>query len=233
MSSAPPPPPPSDHDRGSTSEPAPMFAPHGPEHVQVWTIGTSPGADRRRRRRVAWVIAAAVAFVAALLIVGVLLIRGDQPTRIPSSSATPIDPLPTATDLGDAPDDTSDNLTDVLRLQTGDCLPTTLSSGSVKRVTTVACTEPHLYEVYASFQLDRQSYPGDDAVAGQAKEGCAARLDQTIDTGRLQAASATITVLFPERDEWAVARTVSCLIEFSIPVSTPFRDYEPPPSPPV
>lgn len=58
-------------------------------------------------------------------------------------------------------------------LEIGDCF-NEQSDEIVNDVPTVPCTDAHDYEVYANITIDRDSYPGDDALSKLADEGCLA-----------------------------------------------------------
>ncbi|WP_248170681.1 MULTISPECIES: septum formation family protein [unclassified Microbacterium] len=67
---------------------------------------------------------------------------------------------------------------DVYDLEVGDCFDESSESDpdvpedSVSSVAAIPCDDPHTYEVYHVFTLPNGEYPGDDAVAAEAEEGC-------------------------------------------------------------
>ncbi|MDF1478447.1 septum formation family protein [Leifsonia sp. H3M29-4] len=56
-------------------------------------------------------------------------------------------------------------------IEVGDCFNEP-GGDVVTDIPTVPCTEPHDYEVYAEFDIDRATFPGDDEVFSLADEGC-------------------------------------------------------------
>ncbi len=71
---------------------------------------------------------------------------------------------------------------DVLDLEVGDCVADSLPVGEevILTVETVPCSEPHSEEVYAVVTLPDGDFPGDEAVAAQADEVCAAEFESFV-----------------------------------------------------
>ena len=100
----------------------------------------------------------------------------------------------------------------VFDLRTGDCIRESMGEGQIESTTVVPCAESHDYVVYAKFELQADSYPGQDKVFELAGEGCRARF-----AGHFQIAyedsALDINTLSPTQEGWASHgdRAVSCL----------------------
>lgn len=67
---------------------------------------------------------------------------------------------------------------DVFALEVGDCFDQAEpAGGTVTSVEPVACDLLHDHEVYAAFELDDEAWPGDEAVADAAEQGCIERFE--------------------------------------------------------
>lgn len=62
------------------------------------------------------------------------------------------------------------------RLQIGDCIAAD-AVGEVESLPVVPCSEPHVSELYHSFELPDSEYPGDDVVEEMAGQGCIAEFE--------------------------------------------------------
>jgi hypothetical protein len=60
----------------------------------------------------------------------------------------------------------------------GDCLPRGYPQGQPESVRVAPCSQPHLEEVYAKFNLPKGRYPGDKKVQQRADSGCLQRFEQ-------------------------------------------------------
>jgi uncharacterized RDD family membrane protein YckC len=71
---------------------------------------------------------------------------------------------------------------DVFDLEVGDCLADSLTGGveGIFTVETVPCSQPHSEEIYAVVPLPEGDFPGDEAVAVQADEGCTAEFESFV-----------------------------------------------------
>jgi hypothetical protein len=94
-------------------------------------------------------------------------------------------------------------------LKTGDCFDAQGQSYSL-----TSCDDPHQAEVFATFSLAGQQYPGSTAIAAAAGQGCASRL-----TGYLNpqlAISLASAYVYPDATAWkAGTRTVICEVRTS------------------
>ena len=93
----------------------------------------------------------------------------------------------------------------VFKLRVGDCI----STPKGQLVSVLPCSAPHEAEVFATFTLPAQAWPGTPRVRAEASSGCASRL-----TGYLNpqlATSLTQSYVFPDSVAWrAGTRTVIC-----------------------
>lgn len=152
----------------------------------------SPGQDpaARPRHRGALAVALTITGVALLGLAGLTAFVLAGHHRAPPP---PRPPLPAA-----------------FRLRTGDCIDAAANGVSGLRV--VSCGLAHDGEVYATFQLARQAWPGPAAVAAGARQGCTARIGGYL-SPQLAAAIMTESYIVPGRGAWeAGVRTVVCEI---------------------
>jgi hypothetical protein len=151
--------------------------------------GLPPGGTGQRRTRlivILLVVACAVA-VAAAAMIGVLVTQ--RPHRAPAAH-----PL-RATVFG---------------LRPGQCFDS--SPNGIAGAHAVPCVQPHDAEIYGTFRVVDQRWPGTAALGTQARLGCQARLsgylNPELDTSGLAASYA-----YPNRGAWAAgAHAVMCEI---------------------
>lgn len=103
-------------------------------------------------------------------------------------------------------------------IRLGDCFDNTRSlasedGGEVSSLPGVPCNEPHDNEVYAVFDVDYESFPGDDKMGEIAFKACLDRFEPFVglayDTSTLD-----ITALYPSTDSWRLQddREVVCAV---------------------
>ena len=106
----------------------------------------------------------------------------------------------------------------VFSLEAGTCFDdvsalTEEGGGEVGDVPIVDCAEPHDNEVYATFDLTDESFPGTEAVRQAADEGCDARFEDYVGT---DSASSRFMYshLVPTEQTWDTAddREVVCFL---------------------
>lgn len=106
------------------------------------------------------------------------------------------------------------------RIQTGDCLyevpraPTVIGGMSeITDATAVPCTQLHMYEAYATFDLSGTDYPGASAVGLQARAGCLPRFESFVGLD-YESSKYGYFSLFPTAESWRLLndREVVCLI---------------------
>lgn len=98
------------------------------------------------------------------------------------------------------------------RLQVGDCV-TGVATGEVSSLTGVPCTAEHELEVFHSFDLLGNDYPGEDAVIEQAQTGCFGMFDSFVGLSYAESVY-DFTTLYPTAESWDQIddREVLCLI---------------------
>jgi hypothetical protein len=99
-------------------------------------------------------------------------------------------------------------------LSIGDCIADLPEGTRILRVTGVPCSEPHIAQVYAIFDLPAMAWPGEEEVFAQADDVCidtlaafpAAFDDPTVE----------VMYLHPTRASWRLGdREVVCLAEYT------------------
>jgi hypothetical protein len=157
---------------------------HGPAEGHA-----PPGPGRRGQRLlvVLLVVACAVA-VAAAAVIAVLL------TQRPHQAHAAAHPLRAT----------------VFRLRPGQCfvsLPNGIAGAHV-----VPCAQPHDAEIYGTFRVAGQRWPGIAALGTQARLGCQARLSSYLNP-QLATSDLAETYAYPNQGAWAAgAHTVVCEI---------------------
>ncbi|MEU6796428.1 hypothetical protein ABZ907_32445 [Nonomuraea wenchangensis] len=89
-------------------------------------------------------------------------------------------------------------------LRPGDCLAPMPESFVV---TVVSCSEPHAAEYATTYVVPDQPWPGKEALALLAREGCAPRMRYVPE----RRAELTVAALVPEEADWPRYRTAYCL----------------------
>jgi hypothetical protein len=102
--------------------------------------------------------------------------------------------------------------TSVFDLEVGDCFDDPTSTGEVSEVPTIDCAEPHDNEVYAAYDYDGDSFPGDDAMVAAADEGCQDRFESFVGIGYFESAL-YYTHLVPTQESWDSGdREIICVL---------------------
>ena len=85
--------------------------------------------------------------------------------------------------------------------------------GEVGQVPVVDCDEPHDNEVFGTFALEGDEYPGLDAVGRQAEEGCRDRFEDYVGADP-EEAGLVVSHLVPTEQSWSAAddREVVCFL---------------------
>lgn len=106
----------------------------------------------------------------------------------------------------------------VFSLDEGTCFDDVAAFGDgeaaeVEDVPVVACSEPHDNEVYATFDLEGEEFPGDAAVTDAADTGCLERFEDYVDRD-YQTSRYVFSHLVPSERTWDVAgdREVVCFL---------------------
>jgi hypothetical protein len=113
----------------------------------------------------------------------------------------------------------SEGSLDVMEVRVGDCfddpddLPEDGSMGETADVGAKPCSQPHDNEVYHSFDLEGEEYPGDEAVEELAFDGCEAAFEPFVGTP-YEDSELDIFTLTPLEDGWEQLddRTVICAL---------------------
>jgi hypothetical protein len=87
-----------------------------------------------------------------------------------------------------------------LRLKVGDCLGAEVI-GEVESVPVVPCSESHSSEIFHSFDLVGDVFPGEEATSKLAQEGCVAEFDAFIGLAFAESVW-DITLLHPTEQSW-------------------------------
>ena len=106
---------------------------------------------------------------------------------------------------------------DAFSMRLGDCFDNTRSFGSdeagqVSSLPGVPCSEPHDNEVFAIFDVDYDSFPGDEPMAELAFDQCLARFENFVGL-EYESSVLDITALYPSAASWAQEdREVICAV---------------------
>jgi hypothetical protein len=77
-------------------------------------------------------------------------------------------------------------------------------------VTVLPCTSPHQAEVFATFLLPEQAWPGEDTVQAAAQAGCQTRISSYMNP-QLTASALSQEYIYPDEITWTAGiRTVIC-----------------------
>jgi Septum formation len=95
----------------------------------------------------------------------------------------------------------------VFSVRVGDCINLT-PDGNVVHV--VACAQPHDAEIFGTFHLSGNGWPGEAAVRQDAASGCTIRLGGYLNP-QLSTANLTQSYVYPGQQAWKTGeRTVIC-----------------------
>ena len=95
---------------------------------------------------------------------------------------------------------------DAFTIRLGDCFNNTYSlasddAGEVSSLPGVPCSEPHDNEVYAVFDVNLSSFPGDEAMSEHAFEQCLGRFKDFVGNA-YEESVLDITALYPSNQSW-------------------------------
>jgi len=96
---------------------------------------------------------------------------------------------------------------DAFTIQLGDCFDNTSSlandeGGEVSSLPGVPCSKPHDNEVFAVFDMDYESFPGNYEMSEQAFEACLNRFASFVGVD-YESSSLDITALYPSNESWS------------------------------
>jgi hypothetical protein len=103
-----------------------------------------------------------------------------------------------------------------LRIRVGDCFLDPMSGSTIEAVDAVPCSQPHMFEVYAAFNLafgTDDPFPGGSAVDGLVDDGCYSRFFEFVGLG-YEESIFDFSALYPTNLSWDEVddREVLCLI---------------------
>ena len=107
---------------------------------------------------------------------------------------------------------------DAFTIRLGDCFDNTRSlasdqAGEVSSLPGVPCAEPHDNEVYAVFDVNYSSFPGDNEMSELAFEQCLGRFERFVGNA-YEDSVLDITALYPSSQSWSMHgdREVVCAV---------------------
>lgn len=101
---------------------------------------------------------------------------------------------------------------DVFSIKVGDCLNDGGATGEVSTVPTIACSEPHDSEAFASILMDDGDFPGDQAVQDEAVAECTIEFETFVGVD-YDSSELDFAYYFPTEESWANGdREILCLI---------------------
>ncbi len=183
-------------------QPATPSAPAAPTRGSETPFAPAPPAPRRRRRGVlvAWIVggAALVAIVGGVITDLVLTAQGDSREAVERSHVGSLHSVQAVAGLclEDVPE----------------------AAGDVGGLTSVPCDTPHRAEIIASTKTGALSWPGNDALAAEATEFCAAQVARIVPADLADALRWRAWT--PTDRTWAVDdRTLLCVVVASEPLA--------------
>ncbi len=102
------------------------------------------------------------------------------------------------------------------RIRVGDCFVDPLDGSTIEAVDAVPCTQPHMFEVYAAFNLAYDTddpYPGQSVVHELTDDGCYGRFIEFVGL-EYEESSFEFGAVYPTKDSWDELddREVLCVI---------------------
>lgn len=86
-------------------------------------------------------------------------------------------------------------------IRVGDCFDDTDSLENISSLPGVPCTEPHDNEAFAVFDVDLESYPGDDEMGTMANDACMARFESFVGTD-YNSSVLDVFAMYPSPESW-------------------------------
>lgn len=102
---------------------------------------------------------------------------------------------------------------DVFSLRVGDCVDTDSSmSGEISSLPTIPCDQSHTDEVYFSYMVESEEFPGEDAIIAEAEQTCVPAFETFIGIG-YQDSVLEYWPMYPTEGSWSDGdREVLCLV---------------------
>lgn len=168
--------------------------------------------EKGRGLAITGIVAGAVISVLTILaVIGLLIFSFTVGSK--ASSADPFD-VPTFPQDGGVtvgPSEAAPGDEDTFTLPVGVCLDD-VPSGFISSSNIVECATAHTYEVFSSFLLPEGAFPGDDAIASAAQQGCDAAFPAFVGIPYDQSAL-NYQYVAPTEGTWADGdREISCLL---------------------
>ncbi len=182
----------------------------------AWSPATVSGPMRERPRLGA--TAEAVIYIACVfvtLVGAATLLARNESTG--TTGGTPIGTavgVPTAGTTVDAPTVAAGPVGEfilVRDLERGDCVYN-MAGAATGVATRVRCAASHADEVFATFELARGPWPGDESAGGLSDLGCEARFGRYVGSSLLATNLDTVDYP-PAKESWNVDRKVICVLE--------------------
>lgn len=101
---------------------------------------------------------------------------------------------------------------DVFSLRVGDCVDTDSSmSGEISSLPAIPCDQSHTDEVYFSYMIDGEEFPGEDAIIAEAEQKCVPAFETFVGIG-YQDSALEYWPMYPSEGSWSDGdREVLCL----------------------
>jgi hypothetical protein len=181
-----------------SSYPSPTGTPWGPPAQPPFGPVPSPSVPPSGSRTKAVALSVAGVLVAGAAYAGWTIWRQDRADDLAQSITDQV---------------LDDDESNVFNLAVGDCLSALPAGGEVSEVPTVACSEPHVYEVYFATDLPDSAYPGEPALIGTADQQCLAAFEPFAGIDYSQSLL-FYSYLYPTQESWESAgdRSVLCLV---------------------
>ncbi|MEM7414097.1 MAG: septum formation family protein [Gemmatimonadota bacterium] len=97
-------------------------------------------------------------------------------------------------------------------VQVGDCFDDeAFSASEISEIPAIPCSTPHDNEVYATFDVSAEEFPGDDEIDWMASEGCYERFEAAIGKS-YEDSVIDFTTMYPSSGSWKNGdREVVCI----------------------
>lgn len=87
-------------------------------------------------------------------------------------------------------------------IQTGDCFDDeAFAAEEISEIPAIPCTQPHDNEVYATFDVSAEEFPGDEEIDWLASEGCYERFETAIGE-TYEDSVIDFTTMYPSSGSW-------------------------------
>lgn len=100
----------------------------------------------------------------------------------------------------------------VFDIAVGDCLTDEVTGDSVEEVPVVPCDQPHISEVYFSYTIEEETFPGSDGMDRLMEEQCLPAFESFVGVA-YDMSALEVTTLEPTSESWEQGdRELLCLI---------------------